>query len=113
MSKKLLYAFFVLRCFHCCAQSFPNLKFSHLTEKDGLTNNTVRCITQDAEGFMWFGTDNGLNRFDGYRIKQFYHKPADTNSLVNNQVMQIVSDKKNNVWVSIAILLLFNLNKLF
>jgi ligand-binding sensor domain-containing protein len=100
--KKLLYAFFILCYSQCYAQSFPNLKFSHLTEKDGLTNNTVRSVTQDAEGFMWFGTDNGLNRFDGYRIKQFYHKPADTNSLVNNQVMQIAPDKKNNVWVSTA-----------
>ncbi|MGI8951006.1 MAG: ligand-binding sensor domain-containing protein [Chitinophagaceae bacterium] len=89
----------MLCCFHCCAQSFPNLKFSHLTEKEGLSNNTVRSIAQDAQGFLWFGTDNGLNRFDGYRIKQFHHQPSDINSLAN-QVLNVEPDKKNNLWVS-------------
>ena len=102
MKKIFLYALCFLYCFHCYAQSFPNLKFSHLTEKEGLSNNTAHSIAQDMQGFMWFGTDNGLNRFDGYRIKQFYHLPADTNSLVNNQVMHLEPDKKNNLWVSTA-----------
>jgi len=100
VKKVFLIPLFLLCCFHCYAQPFPNLEFSHITEKDGLSNNTVRSIAQDAEGFIWFGTDNGLNRFDGYRIKQFHHQPADTNSLVNNQVMQIEPDKKNNLWIS-------------
>ena len=100
--KKFSILLFVLCCFHCYAQSFPNLKFSHLTEKDGLSNNTVTVLRKMLQGFIWFGTDNGLNRFDGYRIKQFYHQPADTNSLANNQVMQIEPDKKNNLWVSTA-----------
>lgn len=100
MIKFLSYTLCTLCCFHCRAQSFPNFIFSHLTEKDGLSNNRVTSITQDSEGYMWFGTDNGLNRFDGYRVKRFFHQPSDKNSLINNQVMHIVPDKKNNLWAS-------------
>src|SRR5215471_16353309 len=81
------------------AQIFPDIQFSYLTEKDGLSNNKVNWISQDAEGFMWFGTNVGLNRYDGYRIRKFFHIAANENSLNNNCVTRIVSGKKNYIWI--------------
>jgi ligand-binding sensor domain-containing protein len=60
----------------------------------------VGYITQDKEGFIWIGTEDGLNRFDGYRVKQFFHNPARENSLVNNSVYRIVPDGENNLWIT-------------
>lgn len=82
------------------AQVFPTLKFSHITTKEGLSNNHVKWLTQDKKGFIWVGTEDGLNRLDGYRIKTFFHHPGDSNSLVNNEINEIVGDDKNNLWVT-------------
>src|SRR5215831_9825357 len=91
-------------CFLCCdgayAQQFPNIQFDYLTEKEGLSNNNVSCIAQDEEGFIWIGTGDGLNRFDGYRVKRFYHNPANENSLVNNGVHQIAPNRKDQLWIT-------------
>jgi len=81
-------------------QQFPNIQFSYLTSKEGLSNNNVSCISQDQEGFIWIGTEDGLNRFDGYRLKRFFHNPANENSLVNNVVHQVMSDRKDRLWIS-------------
>ncbi len=79
---------------------FPELKFSHLTDKDGLSNNYVSSFAQDTNGIIWIGTYSGLNRFDGYSIKNFYAKANDPKSISNNYISAIVSDRKNNLWVS-------------
>lgn len=84
---------------HIWGQEFPLLKFSRITEKDGLSNNDVHAIAQDRQGFIWIATADGLNRLDGYRIKTFYHHPADSNSLVNNNINDMLVDNKNNVWI--------------
>ena len=83
----------------CFPQQFPSINFSTITEKDGLSNNEVHSITQDRKGFIWVATADGLNRLDGYRIKTYYHHPADNNSLVNNNINSIVNDDKNNLWM--------------
>lgn len=82
------------------AQPFPHLQFTYLTDKEGLSNNQVTSITQDNEGFIWFGTDDGLDRFDGYRIRKFNHVPGTENSLVNNNVTSITPDRKGRLWIS-------------
>jgi ligand-binding sensor domain-containing protein len=81
------------------AQDFPHIQFSYLTEKEGLSNNEITCAAQDAEGFMWFGTVDGLNRYDGYRIRHFIHNPANENSLVNNCVFRI-RPVGQQIWVT-------------
>lgn len=88
----------------CCektfAQRFPNLQFDHLTVKDGLSSNYVTAITEDKLSFIWIGTANGLNRYDGYRFKQYYHNNTDSNSLINNSVQGIICDTKGRLWIS-------------
>ncbi len=69
----LLVILLLTRPANIIAQTFPELRFQSLSDKDGLSSNTVNVIAQDNIGFMWFGTNNGLNRFDGYRFKQFFH----------------------------------------
>ncbi|HEY2720787.1 MAG TPA: two-component regulator propeller domain-containing protein [Chitinophagaceae bacterium] len=82
------------------AQQFPNIQFNYLTEKEGLSNNEVDYISQDSEGFIWIGTVDGLNRYDGYRVKHFFHSPANENSLVNNCVFNVVPDNKDHLWIT-------------
>jgi ligand-binding sensor domain-containing protein len=83
-------------------QEFPDLRFSHLTDKDGLSNDNVTAITQDQDGLIWIGTQNGLNRFDGYGFKKFYANANDPKSMPNSFLSEIVPDRKNNLWVSCA-----------
>ena len=82
------------------AQDFPDLQFEHITVKDGLSSNSVTAIAQDHQGFIWVGTSNGLNRYDGYRFKTYFHSNSDSNSLVNNDVQRLYCDKKGRLWIS-------------
>ncbi|ADY53186.1 hypothetical protein Pedsa_2644 [Pseudopedobacter saltans DSM 12145] len=53
--------------------SKAQLKFKHLTINDGLSQNVVLCMIQDREGYIWMGTEDGLNRYDGYEFKHYKH----------------------------------------
>ena len=63
-----------------------------------LTNNTVTTIYQDQTGFIWFGTYNGLNRFDGVNVKKFYPDPNKKNTLSDNYIQDICGDSYGNIW---------------
>lgn len=65
----------------------------------GLSNNSVRCIYQDHKGFMWFGSFDGLNRYDGYDFKIYRKQLSDSNSLPHNYITAIGEDVKNNLWI--------------
>lgn len=84
------------------AQASPGLQFNHLTTVNGLSSNTATCVAEDGQGFIWIGTDNGLNRYDGYRMKQFYHNDADSNSLVCSIVQALHCDRKGRLWIVTA-----------
>lgn len=71
----------------------------YLGIEHGLSNNAVTCIYQDHHGFMWFGTYDGLNRYDGYSFKIFRNKIGDNTSLTNNNIYTIEGDNKHNLWV--------------
>lgn len=60
--------------------------FNNLSVKDGLSNNKVISILQDKTGFLWFGTEDGLNRFDGYEFRIFRNNLADSNSISGNNI---------------------------
>lgn len=76
--------------------------FEHLEVKDGLSQQTVTAIFQDSEGYMWFGTRNGLNRYDGYEFKKYRKDYEDINSLADNNVQNISQDRSGNIWVATA-----------
>jgi ligand-binding sensor domain-containing protein len=78
----------------------PDLRFSHLTDKDGLSNNAVKSIVQDDDGLIWIGTENGLNRFDGYGFKTFYADLNDPQSIQNNRIQLLVAGTKGRIWGS-------------
>ncbi|PZR27789.1 MAG: hybrid sensor histidine kinase/response regulator [Citrobacter freundii] len=65
----------------------------------GLSNNFVRCVYQDKNGFMWFGTYDGLNRYDGYEFKIFRNNFKNNSSLINNWINAISEDAKGNLWI--------------
>ena len=74
--------------------------FKQLTIDDGLSQNSVNCIHQDKHGFMWFGTQDGLNRFDGYSFKQFRTRKDHSNSLSNNYIWDIYEDENSILWIA-------------
>ncbi|MCH8961557.1 MAG: hypothetical protein IH820_09605 [Bacteroidetes bacterium] len=62
------------------------LRFEHLSLEDGLSQSSICDILQDRDGFMWFGTDDGLNRYDGHTFTVFKHIPFDSTSLADNRL---------------------------
>jgi signal transduction histidine kinase/ligand-binding sensor domain-containing protein/DNA-binding response OmpR family regulator len=76
-----------------------SIPITRLNIDRGLSNNSVRCIFQDHNGFMWFGTYDGLNRYDGYDFKVFRNVLEDTNSLPHNFIYVITEDSIYNLWI--------------
>ncbi|HSC53834.1 MAG TPA: two-component regulator propeller domain-containing protein [Phnomibacter sp.] len=74
-------------------------KVDYLGLEHGLSNNAVTCIYQDKSGFMWFGTYDGLNRYDGYTFKSYRKNLVDSLSLINNHIVTIYEDSEENLWV--------------
>jgi signal transduction histidine kinase/ligand-binding sensor domain-containing protein/CheY-like chemotaxis protein/AraC-like DNA-binding protein len=75
------------------------IHFRHLSIDDGLSQNAVLSVIQDDKGFMWFGTKDGLNRYDGYTFKIFQNDPADTTTISSNYITSIFEDSKSRIWV--------------
>jgi len=89
-----------LFCFSCfsIAQKV-NLKFNHYYIDDGLSQNTINIITEDKDGFLWIGTDDGLNKFDGLEYKVYQYNIYNKNSISNNQITALEQDSEGNMWV--------------
>ncbi len=79
------------------------IKFDHLSLIDGLSQSSVRCIIQDHNGFMWFGTLDGLNKFDGYAFYSYFHNHKDTNSLNSNIINALFEDEGNKLFVGTSL----------
>jgi ligand-binding sensor domain-containing protein len=75
-----------------------NKQFQNLAE--GLSQQTVTCILQENQGYMWLGTLNGLNRYDGIGFKLFEYNPVDSTSLSHNRIFQIAEDHNGNIWIA-------------
>ena len=82
-----------------CTLLAANFSFRHYRAEDGLTFNTIRCIIQDRRGFIWLGTEDGLNRFDGYAFKGFHSDKNKINSLGSNYISSLLEDSKGNIWI--------------
>ncbi|MCK4746800.1 MAG: hypothetical protein KAT15_07195, partial [Bacteroidales bacterium] len=78
---KTISAIFVILLFCGLRTGFGQLlQFDHYAVEDGVSQSEIICIFQDSEGYMWFGTQNGLNKFNGYSFESYYNDPSDTNS---------------------------------
>ena len=84
-------------CFYCIAQK--PVKFEHLGSEDGLSQSSVNCILQDRYGLMWFGTQDGLNLFDGTTFRVFQNQPGDSTSLSSNYIVSMCEDIDSNLWI--------------
>lgn len=77
-----------------------NIKFENISVQDGLSNNFVNCIIQDSRGFIWIGTKDGLNRYDGYRFVNYVFQYNDPTSISNNFISSLCEDPSHTgIWV--------------
>ncbi|NOY60951.1 MAG: hypothetical protein GXO75_18735, partial [Calditrichaeota bacterium] len=76
-----------------------DIKFKHITTAQGLSSNIVYDLIQDSRGFMWFATQDGLNRFDGSNFKIFKYNPLDANSIAVNWCQSLYEDKFGKLWI--------------
>lgn len=76
-----------------------DIQFEHLSMKDGLSMNPVMAITQDNRGFLWFGSQDGLNKYDGYKFEVFKTKDEDSASISDNFITALCSDDNGKLWV--------------
>lgn len=76
-----------------------DIKFNHITTDDGLANGNIRAILQDYQGFFWFGSEDGLQRYDGYSLEDYRHDPNDSTTLSSNFIFSLYEDSKKNLWV--------------
>jgi signal transduction histidine kinase/ligand-binding sensor domain-containing protein/AraC-like DNA-binding protein len=96
----LLLSCFLVCHLPCSAQTISSdLELIHYDVKDGLSQSTVLAIYQDKYGFLWLGTRDGLNRFDGYSFEIFQHEPEDTTTIGDNYINDITGDPEGNLWI--------------
>ncbi|PQA55464.1 hybrid sensor histidine kinase/response regulator [Siphonobacter curvatus] len=80
------------------SQEIP-IRFSHLTTDQGLSENNVQCIWQDSQGFVWMGTYDGLNKYDGQHMTTYRNEPQNPNSLSGNNVRCVYEDHRHQLWI--------------
>ncbi|NDW09647.1 hybrid sensor histidine kinase/response regulator [Dysgonomonas sp. 520] len=77
----------------------PSYNFSNLSQQDGLSQITVTSIFQDSKGYMWFGTRNGLNKYNGYTFEVFVIDPENESSISDNHILCMTEDNSGNLWI--------------
>ena len=96
LSLLLLIAFSLL----CTSPATAGIgSYLSLNIEDGLSQATVNSVAQDKQGYVWIATQDGLNRYDGYRVKNYFHDPKDPKSLSHNYVIKIVVDAAARIWL--------------
>ncbi|MEW6468375.1 MAG: two-component regulator propeller domain-containing protein [Bacteroidota bacterium] len=75
------------------------IRFKHINSKDGLSQAMVNCILKDSKGFMWFATQDGLNKYDGYSMTVFRHDPDNPNSIAINDINTLYEDDQGIIWI--------------
>jgi len=82
------------------SQDAENIRFSHITVEDGLSHHETLFVFQDSQGFMWFGTKHGLNKYNGMRVTPFFNRTESPNSLGGNFTHWIHEDQAGNMWIA-------------
>jgi ligand-binding sensor domain-containing protein/signal transduction histidine kinase len=93
------FLFFLVCCISVGVAEAQEIRFENLTTENGLSQSTAYGITQDRYGFIWIGTTDGLNRFDGHNLVKYYHETDNEKSLPNNFTSAVYNDKQGNLWV--------------
>lgn len=89
----------MLLSFAFCAFSQTQFSFSNINTSHGLSNGNVLCVYKDSRELMWFGTEDGLNKYNGSSVEVFRNDPNDPNSISNNVVFSVFEDHELNLWV--------------
>ncbi len=76
-----------------------SMRFEHLTVDDGLSQNAIQAMLQDHQGYLWIGTQDGLNRYDGYSFAHFRNDPANPNTISSNNVLALAEDAEGYLWI--------------
>ena len=97
--KAFLCTFFLLIAFHLLVGQQRPASFKHITTNDGLSQSNVTCMLQDNEGFMWFGTQDGLNRYDGKTLKVYKKDPLRRKSLGHNYILSLFKNRDGDFWI--------------
>ncbi len=103
-SLSLFFIFVTLTCFIDIRLSAAGIhphqvKFEQISLEQGMSQSSVRCILQDSRGFMWMGTEDGLNKFDGYSFTVYKPNPDDPHSISSNFIRSICEDHAGNLWI--------------
>jgi len=96
---KIFYGLLLCLLFWVPVYAQLKCKIVHYSAEDGLSHNRINCMLKDRDGFMWFGTWNGLNRFDGHNFIVYKSRPGDTTSLQNDRIQEMVEDKQGYLWL--------------
>ncbi|MBK7631168.1 MAG: SpoIIE family protein phosphatase [Ignavibacteriales bacterium] len=99
MTRAVLFCGIIILLFFIPIQSQSSIAFNHLTVENGLSQSAVTCILQDKNGFMWFGTQDGLNRYDGYSFKIFKNIADDSTSLSDNFIFSIYENESGSLFI--------------
>ncbi len=99
--KRLMILFSFIIVINPCISQSHNVKFQSIHQ--GLSNPHVRCIYKDYKGFMWFGTSEGITKFDGTNFTLYINSTTDSTSLVNNNVNALLEDRNHNLWIGTTI----------
>lgn len=100
--RQILLLLFTLLTWSVVRAQDPAPYFEKITTVDGLSHNKVNCILQDERGFIWIGTDDGLNRFDGERFVTFRNEPGNKSTLSGNIITDLLEDNKGIIWIATA-----------
>lgn len=92
--------YFLGGIFPCVSLLAQELSLERIPAELGLSQNNIKCLMQDRKGFLWVGTQDGLNRFDGYQFKIYRFDPFDPTSLSDNRIEAIIQDRVGRIWVA-------------
>ena len=103
MKRKYLLSIFFILCFGSCKNNkieHRDSKVSGFIVSNSISNKSVTCFEEDGEGYIWIGTENGLNRYNGYDYSQFFDNGNDSTGIANNNIFDIHKDRNNCLWIA-------------
>lgn len=102
LEKYIISLIFLISSIVSLGTSRGSLYFKHFSVKDGLSQSTVRAITQDKQGNLWFGTQNGLSRYDSYTFTTFQSNSSDSTGITDNSIYSLYLDTRGTLWIGTA-----------